>query len=145
MTQTNSPRIVVGYDGSHGADGALTWAVKYAEDRGGDIELTAVWQWPMSFGYALDLGEYSPETDATRMVEKAAANCGLPADRVRTVVLEGPAGAQLVDHAHGAAVLVVGTRGHNDFSEILLGSVSNYCVHHADCTVVVVRDVKPDA
>jgi nucleotide-binding universal stress UspA family protein len=119
--------------------------VKYAEVSRGDLEIVTVWQWPMSFGYALDLGDYSPETDATAMAEKAAASCGLPADRVRTVVLEGPAAAQLVDRSQGAAALVVGTRGHNDFTGILLGSVSNHCVHHAACTVIVVRDPKPAA
>jgi nucleotide-binding universal stress UspA family protein len=140
MTEpTNRPRLVVGYDGSHCADAALTWAVCHAQQSGADVELTVVWQWPMTFGYPLDLGDYSPETDATTMAQKAAANCDLPADRIRIEVLEGPAAAQLVDRAQGAAALVVGTRGHNDFSDLLLGSVSNHCVHHADCTVVVVR------
>jgi nucleotide-binding universal stress UspA family protein len=140
MTEVTSRlRIVVGYDGSRCADTAIEWAARYANDCGGDLELTTVWQWPMTFGYPLDLGGYSPQSDATALVEKAAANCGLPADRVRTEVLEGPAAAQLVDRAHGAAALVVGTRGHKDFSDVLLGSVSNYCVHHAACPVVVVR------
>jgi nucleotide-binding universal stress UspA family protein len=140
MTQPSShPRIVVGYDGSSYATAALTWAALHAVESGGDLELVTVWQWPTTYGYPMDLGDYTPETDAKRLVQEAAEKAGLPADRVSTVVLEGPTAAQLVDRARGADVLVVGTRGHNDFSDLLLGSVSNYCTHHADCTVVVVR------
>jgi nucleotide-binding universal stress UspA family protein len=140
MTETTKhPRIVVGYDGSASAKTAVTWAAKYALECGGDVELVTVWQWPMTFGYPVDFGDYTPETDARRIVTEAAAASGLPAERVRTEVLEGPAAAQLVDRSRGAAALVVGTRGHNEFNEILLGSVSNHCTHHAECTVIVVR------
>jgi nucleotide-binding universal stress UspA family protein len=140
MTQpATHPRVVVGYDGSAYADAAVTWAARYAVEHGGDLELVAVWQWPMTYGYPLDLGDYSPETDATRLVQQAAEKSGLPSDRVSSVVLEGSAAARLVERSHDADALVVGTRGHNDFSDLLLGSVSNYCTHHAACPVVVVR------
>ncbi|WP_009947082.1 universal stress protein, partial [Saccharopolyspora erythraea] len=38
-----------------------------------------------------------------------------------------------------ADLLVVGNRGHGGLTEALLGSVSQHCVHHARCPVVVVR------
>jgi nucleotide-binding universal stress UspA family protein len=54
-------------------------------------------------------------------------------------VIEGnPAGA-LIDAAKGAQLLVVGCRGHNTLAGLLLGSVSQHCVQHAPCPVVVVR------
>ena len=42
----------------------------------------------------------------------------------------------------GADLIVVGRRGHRNISEIFLGSVSNYVVHHAPCSVLVVQGNK---
>ncbi|MDJ0534343.1 MAG: universal stress protein [Xenococcaceae cyanobacterium MO_207.B15] len=39
----------------------------------------------------------------------------------------------------GADLIVIGRRGHRNISEILLGSVSNYVIHHASCSVLVVQ------
>lgn len=41
--------------------------------------------------------------------------------------------------AWGADLIVVGRRGRKGLSEALLGSVSNYAVHHAHCSVLVVQ------
>jgi nucleotide-binding universal stress UspA family protein len=54
-------------------------------------------------------------------------------------VTEGNPAQVLLDAARGADLLVVGSRGHGGFAEALLGSVSQHCVHHARCPVVVIR------
>lgn len=41
-----------------------------------------------------------------------------------------------------ADLIVIGRRGHKNISEILLGSVSNYVIHHAPCSVMVVQGNK---
>lgn len=38
-----------------------------------------------------------------------------------------------------ADVIVIGRRGHSGLQEILLGSVSNYVVHHAPCSILLVQ------
>ena len=44
-----------------------------------------------------------------------------------------------------ADVIVIGRRGRGNISEILLGSVSNYVIHHAPCSVLVVQETKTPA
>lgn len=39
----------------------------------------------------------------------------------------------------GADVVVIGRRGRKNISEMLLGSVSNYVIHHAPCSILVVQ------
>jgi nucleotide-binding universal stress UspA family protein len=34
---------------------------------------------------------------------------------------------------------VLGSRGHGGFADALLGSVGQYCVHHAHCLVLIMR------
>ncbi len=55
----------------------------------------------------------------------------------------GDAGDQLCEVAKvwAADVVVVGRRGRTGLAEALLGSVSNYVVHHAPCSVLVVQEV----
>lgn len=43
----------------------------------------------------------------------------------------------------GADLIVVGNRGRSGLSELVLGSVSNYVIHHAHCSVMVLKD--PDS
>ncbi|MBD2460150.1 universal stress protein [Oscillatoria sp. FACHB-1407] len=38
-----------------------------------------------------------------------------------------------------ADLIVLGRRGRRGLTEVLLGSVSNYVLHHADCTVLIVQ------
>ena len=38
-----------------------------------------------------------------------------------------------------AQLIVIGHRGRRGLSELFLGSVSNYVMHHADCSVLVVQ------
>lgn len=42
-----------------------------------------------------------------------------------------------------ADLVVLGRRGHRGITEIVLGSVSNYVVHHAPCSVLIVQGINP--
>jgi nucleotide-binding universal stress UspA family protein len=39
-----------------------------------------------------------------------------------------------------ANLIAIGHRGRSGLSEMILGSVSNYVLHHASCSVLMVRD-----
>lgn len=69
---------------------------------------------------------------------KAALDFAHEEARLRDVV-EGIPGAVLVDLSRDAELIVVGSRGHRGFAQLLLGSVSQKFAHHAECFVVIVQ------
>ncbi|TYK18129.1 universal stress protein A-like protein [Cucumis melo var. makuwa] len=77
---------------------------------------------------------------AARVIEKAKEIC--LARSVHDVVLEvieGDARNVLCEavEKHHASVLVVGSHGYGAIKRAVLGSVSDYCAHHAHCTVMI--------
>jgi len=60
--------------------------------------------------------------------------------------MDGDAGHSVCEYAQnwGADLIVVGRRGRTGFTEAFLGSVSNYVVHHASCSVLVIQEVKEE-
>lgn len=144
------PRIVVGVDGSAGSTDALTWALRQAQATGSSVTAVASWQTPAMNGMAGygsygDLGGFDLREPTTEVLEKAVAAglADLPLGvevPVTTVVVQGYAARVLLEVAEGAALLVVGSRGHGELAGVLLGSVGLHCVSHASCPVVVVRE-----
>ena len=130
---------MVAVDGSPGSKTAVRWAEDYAKAADADLTIVTAWHWPTSYGVPMAWEGWDPGVDAEQVAEKARADVSLPADRVHVHVECGAAGDVLVRQSQGALALVVGTRGHGTLTGTLLGSVSSYCVHHAPCSVVVVR------
>lgn len=136
---TQRENVIVGIDGSECSLKALAWADRYAQATGADLTLVTAWHWTTSYGVPLAYDGYDPSEDARKTVEAAAADVQVAADRVHTVVEQGPAGNILVDASKHAGLLVVGTRGHGSLVGAMLGSTSTFCIHHARCPVVVTR------
>ncbi len=42
----------------------------------------------------------------------------------------------------GVDLIVTGRRGHSGLGELILGSVSNYVLHHAPCSVLIVQHLR---
>ncbi|XP_009598749.1 universal stress protein PHOS34-like [Nicotiana tabacum] len=89
------------------------------------------------------------ETDikktAQRVCEKAKQLCNAKGvTDVEFDVVEGDARNVLCDAVdkHHASVLVMGSHGYGAFKRAVLGSVSDYCSHHARCSVMIVKKPK---
>jgi nucleotide-binding universal stress UspA family protein len=141
-----APRVVVGVDGSPSSRTALRWAVRQANFISGTVDAVLAWQIPMtlqSYGMAPVYVEQDGgfEEDANKTIEAVISEEVEPADsqRVRSLVIHGNPAQALLDAAVGADLLIVGSRGHGEFAEALLGSVSQNCVHHASCPVLIMR------
>ncbi len=138
--QSTEDRVVVGVDGSANAERALEFAAHEAARRGALLEIVTSY-------HASDMvGSLSPpvaplEEAAVAIAADAAARAEAlePGVVVKSSTVFGSPGPALVQLAEGASVVVVGTRGHGAVAGALLGSVSTYVVHHAPCTVMVVR------
>ncbi len=141
---TGVGRIVVGVDGSAGSLAALRWAAAEARVRKATLEVVVAWQYPAlstipAFGVLPPADEMA--TDAKQGLADLLRDEGLLDDpdlEITEAVIQGSAGSALIGAATGADLLVVGSRGHGGFTGLLLGSVSQQCVTHAPCPVVVI-------
>ncbi|MDX6491229.1 MAG: hypothetical protein QOD43_1474 [Gaiellaceae bacterium] len=139
MTDASGPqRIVVGIDGSSSSIAAFRWAVRQAQVTGSLVEAVMVWQHPAG---AVSAGDQDFEAESRRALDGATEGAFADAPRVPVtrVVEEGEPAPTLVGRSKDAGLLVVGSRGHGAFVGMLIGSVSQYCVAHAHCPVVVLR------
>ncbi|WP_151774747.1 universal stress protein [Streptomyces abyssomicinicus] len=139
-------RIVVGVDGSEPSREALRWAARQARLTAGVVVAVSAWDVPNYYG---SLGWLPPPTgDAAALEERARAELERtvgevlgtrPPVEVRAEVRHDTAAGALIAASRGADLLVVGNRGLGGFSGLLLGSVSQHCVQHAACPVLVIR------
>ncbi|XP_054803283.1 universal stress protein PHOS34-like isoform X1 [Prosopis cineraria] len=82
---------------------------------------------------------------AARVVEKAKEICtNKSVNDAAVEVVEGDPRNVLCDavERHHASMLVVGSHGYGTIKRAVLGSVSDYCAHHAHCTVMIVKKPK---
>lgn len=138
--------IVVGVDGSLGAQKALEVAVREAKEKHASLKVVTAWHVP---GYAYGGLGFTPLADlndafheeASATLEKAIAQLGEGSNglEIEPVVREGRPASVLVEESEGADELVVGSRGLGGFAGLVLGSVSQECAQHAPCSILIVR------
>ena len=136
--------IVVGIDGSQSSVATLEWAAQQAEITRSSLEVLITWEWPLiGLGGVSPLpSDYDPARDAAEMLLNAVQRVqgDFPDVVMHPSVREGRPSPILMDAAKRADLLVVGTHGRGELSAVLLGSVSEDCVHHAPCPVVLIRE-----
>lgn len=141
-TEASAPLIVVGVDGSRAAANALEFAVEEARLRGASLHVT--YAYPVierhvtgSTGkdYYEQAEEEAKEFIQT-MMKDAPSTDGLD---VQWLGVPGNPAEVLIEASREATILVVGSRGVGGFIGLLMGSVSEQCVHHSYCPVLVVR------
>jgi nucleotide-binding universal stress UspA family protein len=144
---TFQAEFVVGIDGSPASLEALEWAIRFTVATTLALEVVAAWDWPISLSLAPIAPNFAPEMSAEQMLDRMILQkrAEHPDLLIEGRVVQGDAAAVLEDASKGAALLVVSTRGHGEIVGLLLGSVSEHCVTHAHCPVVVYRSDSGDA
>jgi len=141
--------IVVGVDGSTVSITALKWAIEEAARRGCRVEAVNAWHSdPTTTGLVrADIIQLRPRDEILDAQSKLLAGAISDATEgnidveIGQLLIESQPGPALVRTAENAELLVVGSHGAGWLVQVLLGSVSSYCVHHASCPVVVIPDV----
>ena len=138
-------RVVVGIDGSELSVDATHMAFEEASLRRCGLTLLHVWNAP---GYET-AGVVVPDTfnleeahsDELRAMAETVAGLAekYPDVHVEQRLRQGRPAKALADATRGAALVVVGSRGHGGFASLMLGSTSRALLHHAYCPVLVVK------
>ncbi|KAI8574732.1 hypothetical protein RHMOL_Rhmol01G0377200 [Rhododendron molle] len=158
MATSEKPVMVIGVDDSEESTHALEWALDlffapYAPNFHFDLVVVHAKPSPISVvgiagpgsGQALPYIESDLKKIAARVIEQAKEMCiSKSAHGARLEVVEGDARNVLCDavEKHHASVLVVGSHGYGAIKRAVLGSVSDYCAHHAHCNVMIVKKPK---
>src|SRR5690349_13722551 len=138
--------IVVGHDGSHGAHQALAEGLALARALGAPVVVVRAWSLATAprpaegeFGYVQAFQEYDEAVRLALLEDARTQVEAFPDVAVEYQVVHAGAAKSLVEISRDARLLVVGARGLGGLAGMLLGSVSEQCVRHASCPVLVTR------
>lgn len=140
-----TPRIVVGVDGSAASVAALRFAAEAAARRKLPLHAVTCWQFTTSgipsesFGWVPPIEDFEDRSAQNLDAVIAKAEIDLPEELLVRTVLRASPGRGLLRSAAGASWLVLGSRGVGGFERLLLGSVSAQLMEHAPCPVTIVR------
>jgi nucleotide-binding universal stress UspA family protein len=140
MPQVDENTIVVGIDGSECSHHALTWALAEAKRSNRWLLLVHVRHWSSDvIGSPMSLvGAPDSHKAGHHLLHAASARAKTHGVTAITRLVEGSRASALAEAAEGAAMLVVGAHSYRAVSRALMGSVSQRCLRHARCPVVVV-------
>eukprot|EP00899_Mesostigma_viride_P018203 jgi/Mesvir1/26384/Mv16848-RA.1 len=147
-------KIIIAIDHCEASKYAFTWAEEnLMKDQDTVVLVHCHPIQPLCYYGGFDGVSIPVPVEITASLEKAAVDNArkLTADlagRLKARSLEyvielvkGDARESLVDavERHNADMLVMGSRGLGAIKRTLIGSVSDFCIHHVDCPVVVVK------
>jgi nucleotide-binding universal stress UspA family protein len=145
-------KILIAVDGSECSDAAINeilhrpWPPKTEVRAITAFEvpvMVGIEPWAASPNYFEQL-EKAVRTGARATVDQALEKLKPIANEMLTIsgaAIEGAPGQAIVEEAErwGADLIVMGSRGLGTWNRLLLGSVSSNVVHHAKCSVEIVR------
>jgi nucleotide-binding universal stress UspA family protein len=137
-------RLLLAVDGSPSSAPPVQAVVSRPWPPGSVVRVLSVVELPLPLGADLPI---APETQAPLRAQAEAtlasvrdtvATGGLS---VETALREGDAGREILEEARewAADLVLMGSHGRTGLKRVLMGSVAQYVVSHAPCSVEVVR------
>ena len=145
-------KILLAVDGSDCSDAAALELAKRPWPPQSEVKVITAIEIPTPVGmepWAMSPDYFENLEGAVRQAAQAALDSALL--RLKTItdktlkisseIIQGSPAQVIVDEAEhwGADLIIMGSRGLGMWNRLLLGSVSNAVVHHAKCSVEVVR------
>lgn len=145
-------KILLAVDGSACSDAAIEEVLRRLWPSQSEIKVITAFETPVMVGiepWAATPSYFDQLENAIRGAAKATVDGTLAklktiADttlKISSEALEGPPKQMIVEEAErwGADLIIMGSRGLGAWNRLLLGSVSSAVVHHAKCSVEIVR------
>jgi nucleotide-binding universal stress UspA family protein len=149
-------KILIATDGSKHSDAIIESCRTIIDEKTAEVEILSVFEQPMvtvaAAPYAVAV-QFDPmlEKEFRELSAQAVAQAErqlreifpeLKENLTTKVVCSGSPAQAIVEEAEnwGANLIVVGSHGYGFWERMLLGSVSNAVVHHAPCSVLIVRN-----
>ena len=149
-------KILLAVDGSPCSDAAVAEVKKRPWPPQSEVKIITAVETPMMIGIGLEPwpADYFEELQQTArkaartVIDNAMRKLNEISDKTLKIsdeIIDGPARQVIVEEAEtwGADLIVMGSRGLGAWNRLLLGSVSSAVVHHAKCSVEIVRMSKP--
>ena len=134
--------ILVAVDGSESANKAFQRAIYLAQKCNSKLDLVHVVQCEVggdsanTFEIIEDLKDKAMKMLEEYRIEAAKSNTSM-----QITIMQGDPAKVIIELAKAKVpdLIIMGTRGRSSFQELLIGSVSQKVMHHANCPVMVVR------
>ncbi|MGI0047491.1 MAG: universal stress protein [Nitrosotalea sp.] len=134
--------ILVAVDGSESANKSFERAIYLAQKCNSKLDLVHVVQCEVggdsanTFEMIEDLKE-----KANTMLEEYKIQAVKNNVPIQITIMQGDPAKVIIELAKAKSydLIIMGTRGRTAFQELLIGSVSQKVMHHANCPVMVVR------
>jgi len=133
-------RILVGFDGSEGAENALNKAMMLIDDEG-ELILVAVVPTPDDNTFVDQKIYETLKQKAQHLIDSVIVDIGQHSYDVQGVVKEGDIAATIIDLANSLKcdLIVLGSKGTSELGRYPIGSVANKVVQYAHKPVMIVR------
>jgi nucleotide-binding universal stress UspA family protein len=81
------------------------------------------------------------KSESAKILERCKDMANKSGINIHTVLIEGDPASKIIRYSEMEKfeIIIIGSRGMGQFKEMILGSVSNKVLHHAKCSVMVVR------
>ncbi|MEK6977679.1 MAG: universal stress protein [Candidatus Hydrothermarchaeota archaeon] len=132
-------KVLVPVDGSKGSYAALKVGMEFAERFGGELAVLVVTP-ELAFDEAIQEELQVLMERCSREILEGARRAAVQAGmRAEEILARGDPAEEILRHARGCDLVVMGSRGLSGLRRLLLGSVSRRVADQAPCSVLLVR------